>query len=230
MGKQWKAKGKELAANAKSRQFGKLAKEIQVSARSGGNDPDMNSKLRLLVDQAKRAGMPKDTLDRALKKSSSTDAADLQATTYEGFAPHQVAVIVECLTNNVTRTIAEMRVLFRKGQLGSAVTWDFDHVGLIEAQPDNAGTDPELAAIEAGAQDFEPAEEEGVTLFITDPKDLDIVCKALPAQGFKVLSTKIGYRPKNPVTNLGEAEQAEVEAFLAAIDDHDDVQNLYVAL
>lgn len=229
MGKQWKAKGKEIAANAKGRLFGKLAKEIQVACRNG-NDPDMNSKLRLLVDQAKRAGMPKDTLERALKKGGPGDAGELHATTYEGFAPHQVALIVECLTNNVTRTIAEMRVLFRKGQLGSAVTWDFDHVGLIEAEPNQANLDPEVAAIEAGAQDYEASEEDHQTLFITDPKDLDLVCKALPEQGFKVLAAKIGYRPKNPVKNLSETQLAEVEAFLAAIDDHDDVQNLYVAL
>jgi transcriptional/translational regulatory protein YebC/TACO1 len=127
-----------------------------------------------------------------------------------------------------------MRVLFRKGQLGTSgsVAWDFDHVGLIEAEPAAAGADPELAAIEAGAQDFEAPGEDGVALFLTDPTDLDLVSRALPAQGFTVLSAKLGYKPKNPVdpTSLSAEQLEEVEAFLAAIDAHDDVQNMFVGL
>ncbi len=153
---------------------------------------------------------------------------------YEGFAPHRVPVMVECLTDNVNRTAPEMRVLFRKGQLGTSgsVSWDFDHVGMIEAEPAAAGADPELAAIEAGAQDFEPGEEDNTTLFLTDPSDLDIVSRALPGQGFTVLSAKLGYKAKNPVnpTSLEAAHLDEVEAFLAAIDGHDDVQNVFVGL
>ncbi|MFF7710042.1 YebC/PmpR family DNA-binding transcriptional regulator [Pseudomonas sp. NPDC007930] len=232
MGAQWKAKHREAAANAKGRIFGKLAKELQIAAR-GGADPDMNSRLRLVVEQAKKASMPRDTLERAIKKGAGLSGEVVQFTLvkYEGFAPHQVPLIVECLTDNVNRTVAEIRVLFRKGQLGAegSVSWDFNHVGLIEATPDNADADPELAAIEAGAQDFEPAED-GATLFITDTTDVDAVQKALPEQGFTVTSAKIGYTPKNPVT-LGDADKlAEVEAFLDAIDGHDDVQNVYVGL
>jgi len=95
-----------------------------------------------------------------------------------------------------------------------------------------AGADPELAAIEAGAQDFEPGEEEGTTMFWTDPGDLDLVSRALPAQGFTVLSAKLGYKPKNPVdpASLDATQLEEVEAFLAAIDQHDDVQNIFVGL
>lgn len=226
MGSQWKAKHRDEAANAKGRLFGKLSKEISIAAKSG-NDPAMNPKLRLLVDQAKKASMPRETLERALKKNSEKDAVDYNALTYEGFTPHRVAVIVECLTDNVNRTASEMRVLFRKGQLGTSgsVAWDFDHVGMIEAQ----GTaDLETAAIEAGAQDFEAGEED-VNLFYTDPTDLDLVCKALPNFGYAVVSAKLGYRPKNPVS-LSDTELSEVEAFLAAIDNHDDVQNVYAAL
>jgi transcriptional/translational regulatory protein YebC/TACO1 len=113
------------------------------------------------------------------------------------------------------------------GASGS-VTWDFDHVGMIEASSDN-GADPEMAAIEAGAQDFEPADE-GNTLFITEPTDLDAVCRALPEQGFNVNSAKIGFIPKNPVSNLSAEQLEEVEAFLEALDAHDDVQNVYVGL
>ncbi len=235
MGAQWKAKGKELAANAKGKVFGKLSKDIMLAARSGA-DPAGNSRLRLLVEQARKVSMPKDTLDRAIKKGAGLtgEAVHFEHVIYEGFAPHRVPVMVECLTDNVNRTAPEMRVLFRKGQLGTSgsVSWDFDHVGMVEAEPAKPGADPELAAIEAGAQDFEPGEEEGTTLFLTDPGDLDLVSRALPAHGFTVLSAKLGYKAKNPVdpASLSAADLEEVEAFLAAIDANDDVQNLFVGL
>jgi YebC/PmpR family DNA-binding regulatory protein len=235
MGAQWKAKGKELAANARGKLFGRLAKDIMVAARNGA-DPALNSKLRLVMEQARKVSMPKETLERAVKKGAGLtgEAVHFEHVIYEGFAPHQVAVMVECLTDNVNRTAPEMRVLFRKGQLGTSgsVSWDFNHVGMIEAQPQSAGADAETAAIEAGAQDLEPGEEEGTTLFLTDPTDLDIVSRALPAQGFTVLSAKLGYRAKNPVNpaNLSAEQLEEVEAFLNGIDGNDDVQNVYVAL
>ena len=235
MGAQWKAKGKELAANAKGRVFGKLAKDIMLAARSGA-DPAGNARLRLLVEQARKVSMPKDTLDRAIKKGAGLtgEAIHFEHVIYEGFAPHQVAVMVECLTDNVNRTAPEMRVLFRKGQLGTSgsVAWAFDHVGMIEAEPLAKGADAEMAAIEAGAQDLEAGEEEGTTLFLTDPAELDLVSRALPTHGFNVLSAKLGYKSKNPVdpSNLSAEHLEEVEAFLAAIDGNDDVQNVYVGL
>jgi YebC/PmpR family DNA-binding regulatory protein len=231
MGAQWKAKHREEAANAKGKLFTKLTKEIMVAARNGA-DPDMNPRLRLAIDAAKKASMTRETLERAIKKGSGQldGNVNYEKVTYEGFAPHQVPVIVECLTDNVNRTISSMRVLFRKGQLGSSgsVSWDFNHVGMIEATPTNSDADIEMAAIEAGAQDFE-AQDDGSALFITDITDLDLVSKALPVQGFSVVSAKLGYIPKNPVS-LSEEAMAEVEAFLAAIDDDDDVHEVYAAL
>jgi YebC/PmpR family DNA-binding regulatory protein len=235
MGAQWKAKGKELAANARGKLFGKLVKEIVVAARNGA-DPASNARLRLVVEQARKVSMPKDTLERAIKKGAglTDEPANFERVIYEGFAPHQVPVMVECLTDNVKRTAPEMRVLFRKGQLGTSgsVSWDFNHVGLIEAAPAQAGADADNAAIEAGAQDLQPGDEEGSTLFITEPADLDAVSRALPVHGFNVLSVKLGYQPKNPVaaSSLSAEALAEVEAFLAAIDDNDDVQEMYVGL
>jgi YebC/PmpR family DNA-binding regulatory protein len=233
MGAQWKARHKEVAANAKGKIFGKLAKEIMVAAK-GGADPSSNSRLRLVVEQAKKASMPKDTLDRAIKKGAGLldGGAQLERLVYEGFAPHRVPVIVECLSDNINRTKSSMNVLFRKGQLGAegSVSWDFDYVGMIEATPNSKESDAEIAAIEAGAQDFEPADEEGMALFITDTTDLDAVCKALPAQGYTVVSAKLGYRPKNPVSLANDTERAEVEEFLEAMDSDDDVQNVYVGL
>jgi YebC/PmpR family DNA-binding regulatory protein len=232
MGAQWKAYHKDLAASAKSRLFGKLAKDIMVAARHGA-DPAANSRLRLVVEQARKVSMPKDTLDRAIKKGAGLtgETVHFEHALYEGFAPHRVPVMVECLTDNVNRAASEMRVLFRKGQLGTSgsVAWDFDHLGMIEAEPAAPGADPEMAAIEAGAQDFEPADENGVTLFLTDPADLDLVSRALHGQGFTVLSAKLGYKPKNPVdpASLTAEQREEVENFLTALDAGDDVQNVY---
>jgi YebC/PmpR family DNA-binding regulatory protein len=233
MGAQWKSKHKEIAANAKGKIFGKLAKEIMVAAR-GGADPASNSRLRIAVEQAKKVSMPKDTLDRAIKKGAGQleGGAQLERLVYEGFAPHRVPIIVECLSDNINRTKSSMNVLFRKGQLGAegSVSWDFSYVGMVEAMANSKEADVEVAAIEAGAQDFEPADKDGTVLFITDTADLDAVCKALPAQGFTVASAKLGYRPKNPVTLANDAEREEVEAFLEAMDADDDVQNVYVGL
>ena len=235
MGAQWKAKGKELAANARGKLFGRLAKDIMVAARNGA-DSASNSRLRLVVEQARKVSMPKETLDRAIRKGAGLtgEVVHFEHVVYEGFAPHRIPVMVECLTDNVNRTAPQMRVLFRKGQMGTSgsVSWDFNQLGLIEAEPAAPGADPELAAIEAGAQDFEPGDEAGVTLFLTDATDLDLVSRALPAHGFTVLSAKLGYRPKNPIdpASLDAAQMDEVDAFLSALDAHDDVQNVFVGL
>jgi YebC/PmpR family DNA-binding regulatory protein len=235
MGAQWKAKHKDLAANAKGRLFGKLAKDIMIAARHGA-DPAANSRLRLVVEQARKVSMPKETLERAIKKGAGLTGESVQFdhVIYEGFAPHRVPVMVECLTDNVNRAASDMRVLFRKGQQGTSgsVSWDFDHLGMIEAEPATPGADAEMAAIEAGAQDLEPGEEEGSTLFLTDPSDLDLVSRALPAQGFTVLSAKLGYKAKNPIDPASLSAEAleEVESFLAALDANEDVQNVFAGL
>ena len=234
MGAQWKAKHKDAAANARGRLFGKLAKDIMIAARHG-HDPAANSRLRLVVEQARKVSMPKETLERAIKKGAGLtgEAVHFEYALYEGFAPHRVPVMVECLTDNLNRAASQMRVLFRKGQLGASgsVAWDFDHVGLIEAEPTVAGADPEVAAIEAGAQDFDAADD-GATLFITDAADLDLVARALQPQGFSVVSAKLGYRPKTPVdpASLSAEQLDEVESFLAALDENEDVQNVFAGL
>ncbi len=231
MGAQWKQKGREASAAAKGRVFTKLAKEIMVAARNGA-DPAMNPRLRMAVEAAKKASMTKDTLERAIKKGAGLldEAVQYEVVTYEGFAPHQVPVIVECLTDNRNRTSANVRVLFRKGQLGAsgAVSWDFSRVGQVEATPPAPGTDAEEAAIECGAQDLE-AGDEGGTRFFTEPTDLDVVSKALADRKWNVTSAQLVWKPKNPVT-LEDAKRAEVEAFLEALDEDDDVQNIYVGL
>ena len=234
MGAQWKAKGKAQAADARGKLFGRLAKDLMIAARNGA-DPAANARLRMVLEQARKVSMPKDTVDRAIKKGAGLtgEAVNFDRVMYEGFGPHRVPVMIECLTDNVNRTASDMRVIFRKGQQGTSgsVSWDFDHVGMIEAEPTSADADADMAAIEAGAQDLEPGDE-GTTLFITDPADLDLVSRALPAQGFNVLSAKLGYKPKNPIdpASLGAEAMAEVEEFLATVDECDDVQNVFVGL
>lgn len=231
MGAQWKQKGREASANAKGRIFTKLAKEIMVAARSGA-DPSMNPRLRMAVDAAKKASMTKDTLERAIKKGAGLldEGVNYEVVTYEGFAPHQVPVIVECLTDNRNRTSANVRMLFRKGQIGAAgsVSWDFQRLGQVEATPPEGGADADEAAIEAGAQDLE-AGEDGGTRFFTEPTDVDLVSKALADRKWNVTSAQLIWKPKTPVT-LSDAQRTEVEAFLEALDEDDDVQNLYVGL
>lgn len=231
MGAQWKQKGREQGAAAKGRLFTKLAKEISVAAKSGA-DPSMNPRLRLAIDQAKKHSMTKDTLERAIKKGAGLldEPANYELVTYEGFAPHNVAVIVECLTDNKNRTAPNMRVLFRKGQLGASgsVSWDFNRCGAIEAAPPSGNVDPEEAAIEAGAQELEPGDD-GQTRFFSEPTELDAVSRALTAAGWTVHSQKLVYVPKNPMS-LEAAARAEVEAFLVALDEDDDVQDIFVAL
>ncbi|MBX3206906.1 MAG: YebC/PmpR family DNA-binding transcriptional regulator [Labilithrix sp.] len=231
MGAQWKQKGREASANAKGRVFTKLAKEIMVAARNGA-DPGMNPRLRMAVDAAKKASMPKDTLERAIKKGAGLldEAVQYETVTYEGFAPHQVPVIVECLTDNRNRTSANVRMLFRKGQLGASgsVSWDFNRIGQIEATPPASGADADEAAIESGAQDLE-AGDEGATRFFTEPSDLDTVSKALADRSWNVSSAALVWKAKNPVS-LDDAARAEVEAFLGGLDEDDDVQNIYVGL
>ena len=232
MGAQWKHKGRTEHAAAKGRLFTKLVKELIVASKVGGADPSTNPRLRMAMDQAKKASMPRDTLERAIKKGAGLldEPVNYEVVTYEGFAPHQVPVIVECLTDNKNRTATNIRVLFRKGQIATtgAVSWDFNRLGIIEATPPAEGTDAETAAIEAGAQDLEAAEE-GATRFFTAPTDLDTVSRALTGMGWTVSAQNLAWVAKNPVHLEGEA-RTEVESFLEAMDEDDDVQHIYVGL
>jgi len=231
MGAQWKQKWRLEAADAKGRVFTKLAKEIMIAARAGA-DVEMNARLRMAVEAAKKASMPRDTLERAIKKGAGLldENVVYETVIYEGFAPHQVPVIVECLTDNKNRTATNVRVLFRKGQLATsgAVSWDFAHLGIIEATPPAGAVDAEAAAIEAGAQDVEAGDEGGFR-FYTDPPDLEPAQKALASAGWHVDSVVLGWRAKNPVSVAPEA-RAEVESFLTALDADDDVQAIYAGL
>lgn len=230
MGAQWKHAGRIEQGAARGAIFTRLSKEIIVAAKNGDPNPESNARLRAAVENARKNSMPRDTIERALKKGRGEVDADVQyhVVTYEGFCPHQVPIIVECLTENKNRTAGDVRLLFRKGQLGGtgAVAWLFDRRGLIEATHPK-GMDAEEAAIEAGAQEVKVGEES--VEFICDPPDLDAVSKALQAMGWNVTSGELGYVAKNLV-ELDDAKKAEVSAFVDGFDDNDDVHRIYVAL
>jgi len=220
--------------------FGKLAKEIAVSARIGDPSPEHNARLRAAIESARKASMPRETIERAIKKGAGLldETVNYETVTYEGFTPHKVPVIIECLTENKNRTASDIRVLFRKeGQLGAigSVAWMFDRLGQVEAEIKGTGVDIEAAAIEAGAEDVEAADgedvEEGHTgaIFYTQPTDLDTVTKNLTEAGWAVSKSELGYKAKSFV-ELDPAARKEVDDFLGTIDDCDDVHRFYVGI
>jgi YebC/PmpR family DNA-binding regulatory protein len=235
MGRQWLQKNREINAAKRGKIFNKLVREIQVAAKAGLPDPTMNARLAVAVEAARKQSVPNDTIARAIKKGGGIgdEKVVYETIKYEGFAPHNVPVIVECLTENRNRTATEMRTLFRKGQIGTRVDFLFDHVGIVEATHEGTGLDLEEAAIVAGAQNVEPlehvAEDHSGGRFLTDPKDLDAVTKALREAAWSVTLSEMGYVPKEKVA-LPPEQRAEVEEFLAAVDDFDDVHRIYAAL
>ena len=239
MGAQWKQAGREASAHKKGQMTVKLVREIMVAAKLGGPDPDLNARLFVAVEKAKKASVTKDTIERAIKKGAGIgeEKVNYETIVYEGFAPHKVPVVVECLTDNRNRTAPEIRNLFKAGSLGQpgSVAFFFNHVGVVEATHADAGRDAEGDAIEAGAQEIEPLESDEVPTgekgarFLTEIKDLDQVSKALKAAGWKVTASEIRYIAKN-FTDVSEAHRLEVVKFLEALDDHDDVHRVYAAL
>lgn len=235
MGRQWLQKNREINANKRGKLFNKLVREIAVASKAGLPDPAMNARLAVAVEAARKQSVPNDTIARAIKKGAGLlgDKLELETVTFEGFAPHHVPVIVECITDNRNRTAPDIRVLFRKGQLNAKVTFLFHHMGIIEATHPTAGLDLEGVAIEAGAQNVEPLEHtpEGVTggRFFTEPADLDTVTKTLRTAGWSVTLSEMGYAPKEHM-ELPEEQRAEVAEFLEALDDNDDVHRIYTAL
>lgn len=237
MGAQWKHAGKVDSAAKRGLLFGKLSKEISVAARLGDPDPANNARLRAAVEEARKQSVPRDTIERAIKKGAGLldNPVDYELVTYEGMAPHKVPVIVECLTDNKNRTAAEIRSLFRKGTLGAigSVAWMYDRVGLVEATHADGTKDIEEAAIEAGAQDVEPLDDKAAGQaggrFFTNPTDLDAASKSLTEAGWTISKSELTYNPKNYM-DLSPEQRKEVEDFLGAIDDFDDVHRIYPAI
>jgi len=235
MGRQWLQKKREINGAKRGKLATKVVREITVAAKTGSPDPAMNARLALAVEAAHKQSVSNETITRAIKRGAGLtgEKVDLELVTYEGFTPHQVPVIVECMTDNRNRTAPDIRSLWRDGQFGSKVTFLFDHRGIIEATIDKEGVDREAVAIEAGAQDVEaleqtPEEQTGARFF-TDRTDLYEVSAALKKAGWNVASAELGYVAKNKV-QLSDKHRATVEGFLERLDDHDDVHRVYAGL
>jgi len=221
-------KGAEDAKRGKI--FGKLVKEIAVAARLGGGDPDGNPRLRAAIAAAKAENMPKDNIERAIKKGTGElEGGNLEEIVYEGYGPAGVAVLVNILTDNKNRTSGEIRHIFSKhnGNLGESgcVSWLFDKKGLIVFEKGQVDEEKLLeAALEAGADDVK---EEATTFeVIVDPKNFETVRGSLEQQNFKYLLAEITMVPKNTVKLEGkEAEQ--MIKLMDALEDSDDVQKTY---
>ncbi|NBX68281.1 MAG: YebC/PmpR family DNA-binding transcriptional regulator [Proteobacteria bacterium] len=230
MGAQWKQKGRVENAAKRGQIISKMCKEIILAAKAGDPDPANNSKLRTVIEAAKKASVPRDNIERAIKKGAGLlDPVNYELVTFEGFTPHKIPLIVECLTDNRNRTSADMKAIFRKGSLGASgsVSYMFDHVGLVVASHSDPAQDAEEAAIEAGAQDVRKAENEFE--FICSKPDLIAVTKSLQERGWQVSSSEFVYLVKDPV-DLSDGAKPEVEAFLNELDDNDDVHRIFTAL
>ncbi len=213
----------------RSKLFSKLSKEITVAAKMGDPDPDKNPRLRLAVREAKSQSMPKDNIDRAIKKSQAGEGDDYEEIRYEGYGPGGVAMIVEALTDNRNRTASTVRSTFSKsgGNLGEtgSVGFMFDRVGQI-LYPTTAGDADAVfeAAIEAGAEDVESDEEGGHTIYCA-ATDLNDVSTALESALGEAESAKLAWRPQN--TNPVDVDQAKsLMKLIDALEDDDDVQNV----
>ena len=239
MGAQWKQAGREINAQKRGQAVVKLVREIMVAAKLGGADPDHNARLAAAMEKARKGSVTRETIERAAKKGAglTDEKIVFELVTYEGFAPHKVPIVVECLTDNRNRTAPEIRNLFKAGSMGApgSVSFFFNHLGVVEATHTDANRDAESDAIEAGAQEVEPLEAEETPAgqkgarFLTDIKDLDHVSKALKAAGWNLLAAEIRYLAKS-FPDLDEAACKQVVNFLNALDDHDDVHRVYAAL
>lgn len=220
---------KGRADSARSKLFSKLSREITVAAKAGLPDPNMNARLRLAVANAKAESMPKDVIDRAIKKASGGDAESYEEIRYEGFGPGGVGVIVEALTDNRNRSASTVRSTFTKcgGNLGEtgSVSFMWDRVGQIVYGPEAGSEDKVMeAAIEAGADDVE-SDEDGHTIY-TAFEQLSEVSAALEATLGPAKSTQLAWKPK-ALTPLSGDAVATLMKLIETLEDDDDVQNVY---
>jgi YebC/PmpR family DNA-binding regulatory protein len=220
---------KGRADKARSKLFGKLAREITVAAKLGMPDPAFNPRLRAAIIAARAENMPKDNIERAVKKASGSDTENYDAIRYEGYAPGGVAVIVEALTDNHNRTAGEVRAIFTKngGNLATtgAVSFMFDHIGVVEFDAKAASADAMLdAAIEAGAEDV-ASSADGHQIFTT-AESLNEVAKALETKFGEPRKAALLWKPQNTVA-LDDDSGEKVLKLIEALDDSEDVQNVY---
>lgn len=230
-----KIKHKKGAADAKKGVlFGRLAREITVAARDGGGDPDMNFRLRIAVDAAKSANLPKDNIERAIKKGTGELQGEvLEEITYEAMGPGGTAFVIEVVTDNRNRSVAEVRHAFTKhnGNFGAAVGWLFDRKGVIrlqETSSDNVSKLDrdtfELQAIEYGVDDIK--EDDDGLVFYTAPNDLAQVQEQFQKNDYTITHSALEYIPKELIT-VSESDESNIEKILEVLDDNQDVSDVY---
>ena len=213
-----------------SRTFTRIGKEITIAVKSGGPDPSCNPRLRALMQNAKAANMPKDTVERAIKKATDKDAKDYKEITYEGYGPFGIAIFVEAATDNNTRTVGNVRSYFTKhgGSLGTqgSLTFLFDHKVMlrIAAKPELSLEDLELELIDYGVEEVE-ADEEGIVLY--GPfEEYSNIQQYLEGNGFEILSTEF-VRIPNDVKEVTDEQRETLDKLLEKLEDDEDVQNVF---
>jgi len=225
-------KHKKAATDAKrGKLFTRLTKEITIAARESGGDPMSNNRLRLAIDKAKGANMPKDSIDRAVKRGTGElEGSELHEVIYEAYAPHGVGTLVEVVTDNKNRTVAEVRHVLNKygGNMAEAgsVSWQFTRKGYIAVADEVDEDEIFLVAADAGADDIQFGE---VTEIFTDLDDFQAVQKALEDAGVELDEAYVIYDPNSPLTLAHEA-MLQVMALIEKLEDLDDVQNVYSTL
>jgi YebC/PmpR family DNA-binding regulatory protein len=221
-------KGAEDAKRGKI--FTRIAREITVAARDGGGDPDTNPALRLAIEKARAANMPKDNIERAVKRGTGElEGGQLEEVFYEGYAPHGVALLVKCLTDNRNRTLADVRRIFNRsgGNLAEAgaVAWMFDTKGYIAVARDDMDPDDIfMMAVDAGAEDVEISDD--FVEIYTEPGDLHVVRDSLAGSGLSVEDAELSQVPKTLMT-VAEKETLQLMTMIEHLEELDDVQQVY---
>ncbi|MBU4141416.1 YebC/PmpR family DNA-binding transcriptional regulator [Patescibacteria group bacterium] len=228
----WKQikRGKAKTDSQRAKVFTKMARFIAVAARKGAS-PDMNAELRMAIERAKYEDMPRENIERAIKKGAGGEVGtELENAEYEVFGPRGTMFVVKALTDNKNRTVGEIKNILSKhngrlGEIGS-VKWIFDHFGLIALESGDKKKNErlELAAIEAGVEDVR--EKENALEIYTAPENFDKVLKLLQGGGNKIISASIDWIAKNPI-KIEDAAREEVEGLLNVLDEQDDVEEIY---
>ena len=231
MGRGPSIEGRKNAEDARrGKLFTKLIREITIAARTGGADPAGNARLRAGIDKAKAASMPGDTIERALKRATGADADKMEEIRYEGYGPSGVALLIDCMTDNAQRTVADIRHALGKhgGNLGTSgsVAFQFKHVGELVVDTSKPGSEDKLleAALDAGADDVQS--EDGESIVLTSPEGFENVKKALAAAGLTPSKADVIWRPENRVAVNAEVAET-LRDLLDWLDDLDDVQDVY---
>ena len=214
-----------------SRTFTRIGKEITIAAKAGGPDPDTNPRLRALMQNAKAANMPKDTIERAIKKATDKDAGDYKEINYEGYGPHGIAIFVEAATDNNTRTVANVRSYFTKfgGSLGTqgSLTFLFDHKAVFKIAPKEGVSldDLELELIDYGVDELEHDEDGHIVLYGAYEENSNIQ-KYLEDNGYEIISTEFERIP-NDLKDVTPEQREKIEKLLERIEEDEDVQNVF---